>query len=392
MTPPNPLLDMLRHAVVHTPYYAAQDWAKDFRNGKNIEFKDIPILPQSETKKHTDKFYSTWVPPEDGAIIEKFTSGSTGEPTRILKTAKHFHFNTLENRRLKNGWGLEDHLNTVHSKSPKGETTGEIVSLKTSGIGLKTWTIKSFHSKLVSDLIIEKNASHLHGYPSVALGVLLQRPDIDLRLISTVGETIPHELNALVAERAGLRFLDSFGSIETGIIAIKCSLCEQYHIANRHLLLEVIDDRGHPVLPGEIGRLVLTTLFNTAMPLIRYDICDFVILSENSTCQNGQIGFAKIIGREKDLFKLADGSRVTPMFDGSEMLALGVVRCKLVQVSLLSVEVQYIKRNAEIVVPSLAFQNIIDKWISPTLRAIPIEVSELLPGPNGKYRMHECLI
>jgi phenylacetate-CoA ligase len=61
------------------------------------------------------------------------------------------------------------------------------------------------------------------------------------------------------------------------------------------------------------GNLVCTTLFNTKMPLIRYDILDVV---QNPVCKPCNCGrnlpiFEEIHGRKDDVILLQDGRRVT---------------------------------------------------------------------------------
>ena len=48
--------------------------------------------------------------------------------------------------------------------------------------------------------------------------------------------------------------------------------------------------------------------------------------------------------------------------------------------------------NDGVTVDAEAAQRMIDIYVSPKLKAIPVKVSELPPAPNGKYLMHESLI
>ena len=76
----------------------------------------------------------------------------------------------------------------------------------------------------------------------------------------------------------------------------------------------------------------------------------------------------------------------------SELIGLGVRRCKPVQTTPTDVEVRYIPMNDGVTVDAEAAQRMIDIYVSPKLKAIPVKVSELPPAPNGKYLMHESLI
>lgn len=43
-------------------------------------------------------------------------------------------------------------------------------------------------------------------------------------------------------------------------------------------------DSSDYVKPGEIGRVVITDLYNRSMPLIRYDTGDFAVSHDDSSC------------------------------------------------------------------------------------------------------------
>jgi phenylacetate-CoA ligase len=65
----------------------------------------------------------------------------------------------------------------------------------------------------------------------------------------------------------------------------------------------VVDKNGEPCEPGERGELVITSLTNYSMPLIRYKIGDMGILSDsNCSCGRGLPMLEKIEGRVTDTF------------------------------------------------------------------------------------------
>jgi phenylacetate-CoA ligase len=62
-----------------------------------------------------------------------------------------------------------------------------------------------------------------------------------------------------------------YSSDEAGYIALQCPEGEHYHVQSESLLLEVLDAAGSACMPGQVGRVIVTTLNNFAMPLVRYD-------------------------------------------------------------------------------------------------------------------------
>jgi len=68
--------------------------------------------------------------------------------------------------------------------------------------------------------------------------------------------------------------------------------------------LEILDNYGKEVKPGEAGNIIVTLLTNYTMPLIRYKIGDIGILSEkNCQCGRELPLLEKIVGRISGRFK-----------------------------------------------------------------------------------------
>ena len=82
------------------------------------------------------------------------------------------------------------------------------------------------------------------------------------------------------------------------------------HIYAEHLHVEVVDG-DRPVAPGEFGELVITTLRNTAMPLIRYRVGDSGRLStERCECGRPHPILEDLQARNDDTFPTRDGRSI----------------------------------------------------------------------------------
>jgi phenylacetate-CoA ligase len=103
--------------------------------------------------------------------------------------------------------------------------------------------------------------------------------------ILTRGDVIDAELRTLASKRFNAAIHDRYAPAETGCAAIQCPDTNAYHAQSEAIIVEVLNDEGHPCEDGEIGRVVVTPLFNLAGPLIRYAIGDF---AEAGTCECGR--------------------------------------------------------------------------------------------------------
>ena len=82
---------------------------------------------------------------------------------------------------------------------------------------------------------------------------------------------------------------------------------KQWQVNSETLYVEVLDEQNNVLPYGEKGRLVITSLFNKALPFIRYDIGDFGALSKDSTLRLPIL--EKLEGRTNDIAVLPSGKR-----------------------------------------------------------------------------------
>jgi len=156
----------------------------------------------------------------------------------------------------------------------------------------------------------------IFGYPnSLTLMALMARSqgidltalrDRGLKVISTTSEMLTDPDRRLIREAFGVPVYDSYGLREGGLVGHEC-LHSTMHTMDDQLLLETIDP--HTLEPTEDeGELVLTNLFSTLMPIIRYRTGDIVTLS-SEPCRCGlNLHSLKISGgRVADFVVTSDG-------------------------------------------------------------------------------------
>jgi phenylacetate-CoA ligase len=86
--------------------------------------------------------------------------------------------------------------------------------------------------------------------------------------------------------------------------------------------IQFVDEDGEEVAPGEEGEVICTSLFNFAMPFIRYAIGDLGILSEEQECSCGRtLPLIKLVsGRKDSMILLPDGRVIAPLVIGDGMM------------------------------------------------------------------------
>ncbi len=69
-----------------------------------------------------------------------------------------------------------------------------------------------------------------------------------------------------------------YSASESKYIGLKEAGQDQMMVMDDLNIVEVLDENNQPVSPGEEGRVVLTNLYNRALPILRYELGDYVAL------------------------------------------------------------------------------------------------------------------
>lgn len=123
--------------------------------------------------------------------------------------------------------------------------------------------------------------------------------------ISTTGSTLYDEKRRTIEAGFGAPVFDSYSS-EGGAIAAQCERRGVYHSAQEYAISEFADAGRHA--PAGAKRLLVTDLYNLAMPFIRYDTADLVSPAEGEcACGRELLAMERIVGREGDILMTPDG-------------------------------------------------------------------------------------
>lgn len=136
------------------------------------------------------------------------------------------------------------------------------------------------------------------------------RPEADfpaLRAFYTAGEPLGPARRARISELwGGVPVLDVYGSTEIGSVSGTCPAGVLHFWADR-LLPEIYDPEAGTFAREGTGRLVVTTLFQEGMPLIRYDLEDIVELRHDGCTCDWKLPTLKVFGRVAHDYEVAGG-------------------------------------------------------------------------------------
>jgi phenylacetate-CoA ligase len=166
----------------------------------------------------------------------------------------------------------------------------------------------------------------LQGYASIlaALARLVIEEKLamprSLRGVYSTAEVLTDAQRELMERAFGCKVFNQYGSREVPNIACECRLGNM-HVFSDMVRLESV------ALDGEPDRLLVTSLTNRLMPMIRYDIGDSGRLKEGE-CGCGWAFPLMEMGmcRQNDLVRTRDGRLIHPSFFNALLYGAGGIR------------------------------------------------------------------
>lgn len=313
------------HYLQRSPWYRQRCHAAGLRDDEALTLQSLHrLLPinRAELQAQGDVAF-TDPPPEHGAVQLTQTSGSSGEPVRVARTALSHEYWMAYGVR-EHQWFQRDpgqSLFVVRANLPRrfiGQSGwGPPLSLLTqTGTGYAASL--SLSTAELAGLMTELKPAYALLYPSVLRDLLRQfasRGTVPpgLKQVRSLGETLPQDLRDAVKAAWNVDTVDTYSSQELGVIAIQCPDGIGYHLMAENLIVEVLRPDGMPCGPGEIGKVIATDLHNLATPLVRYAIGD--LAEAGGTCRCGcRLPMVRAIrGRERNLITYPDGQRRWPL-------------------------------------------------------------------------------
>lgn len=390
--------NLLAHAIHTVPFYGEHlrtfgyDHAKD---GVRPEaWAEVPLLQREHIQRCGDALRSLQLPPDHGRVFDYTTSGSTGSPIRFSKTdVTDFFWRAFTLRdHLWHGRDLGGKLAVIRTtvNAAEGDGWGPATNEVFDAGSCATLNIRT-DIATQAKWLERQNPDYLLSHPSNILalakccletGIRLPR----LRQVRTFGETLMPGLREACLEAWAASLTDVYSAEEVGYIALQCPGHEHYHVQAESLLVEILDQAGKPCSPGEIGRVVLTTLHNFAMPLIRYEIGDFAELGEPCSCGRGLPVLTRIMGRQRNMLTLPDGRQHWPSFPAEGWLPIAPVRqFQLVQRDLESIEARFVADRAVTAGEKQQLAAMLHEYLRYPFRIDFVQLEQIERKPNCKF-------
>ncbi len=264
-----------------------------FEPGDLQGLEDLQKLPFTTKQDIIDCYpYSFFIRPLEEIIRIHGSSGTRGKPTLVGYTR-----NDLDNwiecvARMVTQAGVDRHDIAQVSFGYGLFTGGFGLHYGLERVGATVVPASSGQTERQLMFMQDFGTTALIGTPSYALHIAEVGQDIGvdfkalkLRVGLFGAEGWTEEMRVQLKDKLNLIPTDNYGLSEVmgPGVAGECLESCGMHVAEDHLLIEIIDPETGSVLPpGEKGEIVITTLQREAMPLIRYRTKDISSISEES--------------------------------------------------------------------------------------------------------------
>lgn len=384
---------IVKHHLTHNHFY------NSLVTNKSTIWSELPILSKKDLQQPLYKRLSKGFTLKN--IFKGKTSGSSGHPFTFAKN-KYAHamtwaafYEAYEQHEINLNTSLQARFYgiPVSGKGKYMELAKDFVSYR------KRFPIFNMNDEVLDSFInqFKKNKyDYINGYTSsiVLLANYCKRKNLilksicpSLKICIVTSEMLFIDDRSLLEKWLGIPVVNEYGASEVGLIAMQ-NRKGDFEVNQQNLFIEVVDENNQPLQDGVVGRILVTDLFNTAHPMIRYEIGD---LGSLENLGNGTRILKDLQGRTSDIARLPSGKVVpgltfyyvtkTVIKEDIEILEFVVIQKKqsLFEIRYVSsAEIsEHIKNN---------IQKAMDEYLEPNLTVLFTRLEVLDRSKRGKLR------
>ena len=385
------LHQMVKHCRSNIPYYQ-QQFAEHGLHENDITATEhitrLPILKKQTLREHSELFNQPGAKP----FMLQHTSGSTGTPLALMVNEDTYKLAMalLVEHEEHNGvpFGAKRATFAGRMVQPASKMTPPFARMNWaenqklfSSYHLNSQTFPWYRAELE-----QFQPAELIGYPSAICDLAARyreagvTPDFRPQAIITNSETLLAWQRVSIEEVFDCKVSDYYGTAEYVLFAGQ----GQDGIYRLNPLIGITELQGQTG-DEKAGRLIATSLTNTTMPLLRYDLGDTA--ERLSTCDSGASvhELETINGRVDDYIETPDGrkiGRIDHIFKGLN----GISEAQVIQDALDHCTIKVIAQSA---LPEAEIDTLRHNFSARTGGALRITVETVtsIPrGPNGKFK------
>ena len=280
---------LLTHCLDMVPYYseALTSSGSSWDSVRQHPFEALHALPVLDKTTIRSRFEDLKSKDLKNRKWKYNTSGgSTGEPVRFVQDTSYTDWSTAAKE-------LFDSWTGYRLGDPKVILWGSERDLRLGSDSRKTRlgrALRNHHwlnTFRMTDADMQNHVRRINAVRPVQilayaesayqLAKFIERMSLDVHaphaVMTSAGMLQPH-MREVIERVFRARVFDRYGSREVGDVSCECTEHQGQHVNPMTQFVEILNPKGEPCAPGEVGELAITVLSNMAMPLIRYRIGD----------------------------------------------------------------------------------------------------------------------
>lgn len=382
------IADLLYHASTTVEHYKPYAGAK--------ELADFPVLSKLKVKEHPELFISEKYANKELHTMK--TSGSTGLPLTIAQNSNKRNRVLAELIYFGHLCGFKIGMKNIYFRLwTEDQKKSLLTALMQNMVRVRIVNLdKSNLDKMRNILHNNKNIKCIMGYAStlkLMSKYMLEQGDspnmFQVESIISMAEKLSDSTKKDLQTLFNCNVVSRYSNMENGVLAQECPNENEFHLNHASYVFELLKlDSDEPADVGELGRIVITDLFNYAMPLIRYDTGDLGIKSESSKCDLKSPVFRSIDGRQVDMMYDTKDSPISPLCEfGLDEF------CKLKQYQVVQIgKGDYILNvnGAEGVYSEESLSEAMKKTLGSDAKIAVVHHNEIPHLSSGKFKQNIC--
>jgi phenylacetate-CoA ligase len=358
----------------------------------SAELALLPPLTRAEIIAHAKSLVSTAYDPS--RLVVHRSGGTTSEPVPFFQSRESLMLKNgaADALRRRMGWGPGDRSAWLwgatrdmprEAAAPSDRRSRPARAGPRRSLYLPRGTSDARLDAYADKIRVFRPAA-LQGYPSatdlLARRLLDRGQRLHVPLVVLTAEPSNRGQRRRIGEALEAEVLTFYGARECGWIASECRAQRRLHVNTAGIHLEATAD----------GRLLVTDLWNPAMPLVRYEIGDRGLLDETPCpCGDPRPVLARLEGREVDVFTLPSGRRVPGVLSdvrGVGFDAHGILDAQFIQNEIGRLDVHWVPGADHAPNDLEAFRHHVSELFFGELEVVFHREERIQPGPNGKVR------
>ncbi len=375
-------------------------YKKFIQEKKIVIWEDIPILSKKHIQLPLTEILSNSFTLNQ--VFKNKTSGSSGNPFYFAKD-KSAHSKT---------WALIFDRYSRHGIEYGVSLQARFYGIPLNGLSYFKEITKDYFSKRIRFPIFNLNDDilktflqkfkkyefhYINGYTSslvtfadylISNNIVLKNICPTLKICFPTSEMCSSIDRATIEKGFGVKVANEYGCAEMDILAFEDENFD-WIISDENVFFEIVDDNGKVLEPGNSGRILITSLYNKAIPLIRYELGDIGVLKKS---KNGYNNILEALNGRTNEFAILPSGRIVPaltFYYITKTLIQDDFKIEEFIVKQLSNKVFHFEYVSELELSQNAIvkiRNAMDEYLEPGLESTFEKKSKIERSASGKLK------